>query len=188
MLTRRSFPVFLGLSAAIVLAALGSRLAAGQRPAYPIVQEIHVDQKCRILPAPAQPVTPDTNSGASQKKTRPIKDPVVCHLESIHGSEHREEAIVGNELLRNRVEVEEQEFVLQNISADPVVFVVEQPVIQGWQVDSDPQPTAIVGTTALFRVNAAPGEIVHLHVGERHTTPLKAKAIRTTTPAGSARG
>jgi hypothetical protein len=45
-----------------------------------------------------------------------------------------------------------------------------------------------VGTTALFRVNAAPGEIVHLHVGERHTTPLKAKAIRTTTPTGSARG
>jgi hypothetical protein len=185
MLTRCS------ITATVLVAGLALQ-AAAQRPAYPIVQEIHVDQSCRLIVALAQPVTPDKpdkDSGSnSPKRTRLKKDPVICHLENVNSSEHREEAIVGNELRRNRVEIEEQEFVLQNIASDPVIFVVEQPVAKGWEVDSDPQPTEMVGTTALFRVHAAPGEIVHLHVGERHTTPLRTKVIRAATPVGAARG
>jgi hypothetical protein len=182
MLTRCS------ITATVLVAGLALQ-AAAQRPAYPIVQEIHVDQSCRLIVAPAQPVTQGQDSGSnSHKRTRLKKDPVICHLESVNSSEHREEAIVGNELRRNRVEIEELEFVLQNIASDPVIFVVEQPVAKGWEVDSDPQPTEMVGTTALFRVHAAPGEIVHLHVGERHTTPLRTKVIRAATPVGAARG
>ena len=175
MIAKSSIPVLVGLAAVIALGIASQPRAAAQRPAYPIVQEIHVDGECRLLLAPA-----DVATG---KKARPQRDPVVCHIESPHNSEHMEEAIVGNELHRSRVAVQEHEFVLQNIAAAPVIFVVEQPVTKGWQIDSDPQPEQIVGTIALFRVHAQPGEIVHLHVGERHTTALKTKVIRNATPA-----
>jgi len=176
MIETRSSPVLIGLAAAISWGVAGQPQAAAQRPAYPIVQEIHVDQDCRILLAPV-------DQTAAKKKVRFEKDSVICHLESVLSSEHMEEAIVGDELRRSRVAVDEQEFVLQNIAANPVVFVVEQPVGKGWQVDSDPQPVQVVsaklGAVALFRVNAEPGQIVRLHVGERHATPLRAKVLKT---------
>jgi len=157
------------LASTLAFGAVGLVQAGAQRPAYPIVQEIHVDGDCRVLVAPADL--------ASKKKARYERDPVVCHIESPNSSEHVEEAIVGNELHRSRVAVQEHEFVLQNIAAAPVIFVVEQPVNKGWQIDSDPQPEQMVGQIALFRVHAQPGEIVRLHVGERHTTPMKTKVI-----------
>jgi hypothetical protein len=80
-------------------------------------------------------------------------------------------------MLRREVEVDEQEYVLQNVTMKPVAFVVEQPVAKGWTVDSDPQPTEMQGATAIFRVHAEPGEIVRLHVGVRRTTELKPKPI-----------
>jgi hypothetical protein len=99
-----------------------------------------------------------------------------------------EEAIAGNAMQRNWVSITEQEYLLQNVTTAPVAFVVEQFVPQGWRVDSDPQPTQIVGPTALFRVYAQPGEIVRLHVGLRHTKPLRTKLIKASplAPAGSA--
>jgi hypothetical protein len=136
--------------------------------------EIHVDDRCRILPDPAQPLA------AKQKKPRPLTDPIICHVEGTHTSTHGEEAMVGNLLERSLVTVFEQEYVLQNISPDPVVFVAEQPVQKDWQVDSDPAPQEIVGSTAMFHVHAAPGEIVRLHVGLRHAKPLKPKQIGRT--------
>lgn len=157
------------LGSSLVFGAVGLVQAGAQRPAYPIVQEIHVDGDCRLLVAPADLV--------AKKKARYERDPVICHIESPNSSEHTEEMIVGNELHRSRVAVQEHEFVLQNIAAAPVIFVVEQPVNKGWQIDSDPQPEQLVGDVALFRVHAQPGEIVHLHVGERHTTPMKTKII-----------
>jgi hypothetical protein len=163
----RRIPVF--FASTLVLGAVGSVPAGAQRPAYPIVQEIHVDGDCRLLVAPADLV--------AKKKAHYERDPVICHIESPNSSEHTEEMIVGNELRRSRVAVQEHEFVLQNIAAAPVIFVVEQPVNKGWQIDSDPRPEQMEGDVALFRVHAQPGEIVHLHVGERHTTPLKTKTI-----------
>jgi hypothetical protein len=103
---------------------------------------------------------------------------MICHLESVLTSEHTEETIVGNELRRSNVRVTEQTYVLQNVTTDPAIFVVEEPVPAGWHVDSDPQPTETNGLTAVFRVHAQPGEIVHLHVGLRHTKPLPTKLIK----------
>jgi hypothetical protein len=160
-------PVLLGST--IVFGAVGLVQVGAQRPAYPIVQEIHVDGDCRLLVAPADLV--------AKKKARYERDPVICHIESPNSSEYTEEMIVGNELRRSRVDVQEHEFVLQNIAAAPVIFVVEQPVNKGWQIDSDPQPEQMAGQIAVFRVHAQAGEIVHLHVGERHTTPMKTKMI-----------
>jgi hypothetical protein len=129
---------------------------------------IYVDERCALLPDPA---------AAPKDKLKPRWDPAICHLETINHSEHREEAEVGAEMLRRKVEVSEQEYVLQNVTMKPVAFVVKQPVPKGWRVDSDPQPAAMEGTTAVFRVYAEPGEIVRLHVGVRKTTQLKPKTI-----------
>ena len=55
---------------------------------------------------------------------------------------------------------------LQNITSEPVTFVVEHVLPDDWKVDSDPQPVKIVDNKAFFRVNAEPGQIVRMHVGE----------------------
>jgi hypothetical protein len=141
------------------------------REPYSPYPEIHVDQACRILPETALPVS-------GTRKPKPFRDPVICHLESVESSEHIEETISGNQLLRNRVNITEQEYLLQDIEAETEVFVVEQAVPEGWVVDSDPQPTKVVGSTAIFRVYAQPGQTVRLHVGLRHAKPLKPRIVR----------
>jgi len=166
------------LGAATIAGVSNSPQSTPPRPEYPIVHEIHVDQECRLLLASASP-------DPGVKKAKLERDPVICHLESVNNSQHMEEAIVGDELRRSRVTIEEQEFVLQNISSDRTVFVVEQPVAPGWMVDSDPRPAEMVGSmkeqTAIFRVYAEPGQIVRLHVGLRHAVPLKTKIIQAST-------
>ncbi len=129
---------------------------------------IYVDERCALLPIPSAP---------PKDKLKPRWDPAICHLETINHSEHREEAEVGAEMLRRKVEVSEQEYVLQNVTMKPVAFVVKQPIPKGWRVDSDPQPAVIEGTAAVFRVYAGPGEIVRLHVGVRRTTELRPKTL-----------
>lgn len=175
MLGRGAFAALFALAAVIPVGIAGQEQTARTRPDYPILREIRVDEDCRILVA-------DERQVADTKKPRFVRDPVICHIESANSSEHTEEGIVGDELLRNRVKVVEHEFLLQNIAGDPVIFVVRQVVPKGWMVDSDPQPNAMDGSDAIFRVHAAPGEIVRLHVGERHTTSLRPRVIR----AGSA--
>jgi len=127
---------------------------------------IHVDQRCALLPDPAS---------TGKKKAR--WDPVICHLETINHSSHREEVLMDNQLDRRNVDIGEQEYVLQNVTLKPIAFVVEQPVAKGWMVDSDPQPSEMQGTTAIFRVYAQPGEIVRLHVGVRRTRALLSKPM-----------
>jgi hypothetical protein len=134
------------------------------------VRQIYVDQDCRILPG-GTPIVPG-------KKDTPFSDPVICHLESIANSNHIEEKIVGNELYRSKVFVAEQEFVLQNIADVKAEFIVEVPINSDWVIDSDPQPVSTEGDVAVFPVYAQPGEIVRLHVGMRHTQPLKTKTVK----------
>jgi len=156
---------------------------APSRPAYDgsaspnAMKEIHIGQDCRILPDPSQ-IPPG-------KKVRGLRDPVICHLEGAHDSEHMEETIVGDQLYRNRVRIVEQEYVLQNVATGKVIFLVEKGVPEGWVVDSDPQPAEIVNSIAVFPVYADPGQIVRLHVGLRHAQPLKTKAIKTSPLAPS---
>ena len=143
------------------------------RPAYDsnlhgIIREIRVDERCRILPDAGDP---------PNVKPHFRRDSTLCHLESVATSSHVEEQIVGGVELRSDVDIMEQGYVLQNVTEDPAVFVVEEQVPAGWSVDSDPQPKEIDGTTAIFRVNAAPGEIVRLHVGLRHAKTKKPKRV-----------
>jgi hypothetical protein len=173
MLSPRVQPALLAVCAASCLAASArqtpSPAAAPQRPQYYSFNEIHVDQDCRILPDPAH-VPPG-------KKAKPYSDDAICHLETVLESEHVEERIAGTQLLRTKVEIHEHEFVLQDISPDPVTFVVEQEVPKAWTIDSDPQPKQIIGQTAFFPVIVQPGQVVRLHVGMRRDSPLRAKSI-----------
>lgn len=159
--------------AALVIAA--SAQQPGARPAYDgadapdVARQIYIDGDCRIIPDAAHPFP--------GRKLKPFRDNGICSLETVLHSEHVEEQIKGNQLLRWAVRVNEQTFVLQNITGDHIVFVVEYRVPAGWTVDSDPQPNRYAGSTAIFPVHAQPGEIVRLHVGVRHTTPLKPRAI-----------
>lgn len=137
--------------------------------------QIYVDERCGLLPDPAL-------AAAGPKKPRVRWDPVICHLESVNHSSHREETVAGNELARRDVEVDEQEYVLQNVTMKALAFVVEQRVEKGWAVDSDPRPAEMRGDTAIFRVNAEPGEIVRLHVGVRHAKELKPRPMGSAGP------
>src|SRR5271168_4937819 len=100
MIETRCLRVLAGVAEGVALGVMGlAQTALAQsappRPAYPIVQEIHVDEQCRLLLAPAEAV-------AGKQKARFERDPVICHLETVNSSEHMEEAIVGNELRRSR--------------------------------------------------------------------------------------
>jgi hypothetical protein len=128
--------------------------------------KIYVNENCAILP--------DLSTILNKKEKKDVQyDPAVCHVEGAANSQHQEEDALGSVLERVRVEVREQEFVLENITMKPVVFFVLVPVPKGWVVDSDPQPKEMRDDVAIFEAHAAGGEIVHLHVGVRHTKDLK---------------
>jgi hypothetical protein len=176
-------PSLLFLSLATTFAAtplLAQQTRDTARPAYDgsaspdAARQIYIDQDCRILPG--------GDLDLPGKKDRAFSDPIICHLESVANSNHIEERIVGNELYRSRVYVAEQEFVLQNISDGEAKFIVEVPVNSDWVIDSDPQPVSTEGDIAIFPVYAQPGQIVRLHVGMRHTQPLKTKMVRDPEP------
>ena len=189
MIEANLFPVLVVLCTAASLGASGLQSSGAQqapaRPAYhrqPGVglKEIRVDERCRILL--------DEPAGF-KGKAKGRKDETICHLESQHTSNHIEKTVVDGVPARSSVTIEEQEFVLQDVTDEPVTFVVEQPVGQDWQIDSDPQPTKMVGNIAEFRVIAQPGEVVRLHVGLRHakTKMLKEKSsasVASTTSPG----
>lgn len=128
-------------------------------PAAP--PEIHVNQRCRQL-------TPATVRVAA-KPGHGFPAQMFCRLESVNTTQHPEKTIVNGKPHRILVTVAEQDYLLQNITGAPVVFVVEHYVPKGWQVDSDPQPETLVGSRAIFHVNAQPGQTVRLHVGLRTT-------------------
>jgi hypothetical protein len=175
MLTKRCFWIggvrAAGLMVATALVGLCGCHTAGARPgsaamaptvsAAP-VKEIHVDGSCRVR--------------QDQPGAAPVYEPnsLVCRLEAVNTSEHMEQGARAHKDMStlSRVTVAEQEYLLANVTAAPVVFVVEQPVAEGWQVDSDPPPTKIVGETAIFRVSAEQGQIIRLHVGLRHAVPM----------------
>ena len=151
----------IALPAGVVL--VGS-CALAQESSQPL-KEIHVDRKCSVLLDESNAL-----SGLTEADVR--NDHAICHLESVLSSHHVEEALRDGVMLRSNVIVKEQEYLLQNVTAEPVVFVVEHALAEGWQVDSDPQPVKVVDNTAFFRVNAAPAQIVRMHVGEHHTDPI----------------
>ena len=174
-MSRRRLPSVFCLPAALAaIAASGCGSARARPPIQPGVasiaptpplSEIHVDSSCQILQLPASAVLGAQPSG-------PHSDPAICHLESVHTSDHVEEMIRQGARTRTLVTIAEQEYLLGNVTGAPVLFVVEQPLPTGWQIDSDPPPFQVFGSTALFHAMADPGQIVRLHVGQRRTVPV----------------
>ena len=147
----------------LAVATQSNGVAAAQAQQEPIA--IVVDQNCSIQPDSAPAVLGD--------HTEAFRDSVVCHLESVLVSHHVEERIIsGDDRDRSMVQIRQREFILENVTGDAAVFIVRQDVPPSWAVDSDPQPTAMDGSTAIFRVHADPGQIVRLHVGLRNAVPL----------------
>ena len=118
---------------------------------------IIVDKSCRIEPESDPLVVGD--------HVEAFRDDAICHLESVLSSQHIEEKITNGQRSRFNVRVAEQEYVVQNPTDKPTVFIVHHEVPNSWIVDSDPQPTSINGSMAVFRLVAEPGERVRLHVG-----------------------
>jgi hypothetical protein len=122
--------------------------------------EIHIDQRCKALSADGLAVagTPAMLSAKS-----------FCRLESVKTTQHRETEIANNKPHHVLATVQEQDYMLQNVTGEPVAFVVEHHVPHGWQVDSEPQPASVSNSTAIFRAIAQPGQTVRLHVGMKTT-------------------
>jgi|SRR5579863_7985032 len=130
-----------------------SDATAKQAAPLPIV----VDKSCQIERDSDPLVLGDHVDG--------FRDDAICHLESVLSSRHIEEKILDGQRSRFNVRVAEQEYVVQNPTDKPVVFIVRHEVPKDWIVDSDPQPCCMDGSTAVFRLNAEPGQRVRLHVG-----------------------
>ena len=135
------------------------------------MREIHVNQDCLILQDVVDGVRGVMVPGA-QAASGGETDAAVCHLESKLSSNHVKGEVVNGTVQRSVVVVNEQQYLLQDEFQQPVVFVVEHPVPDGWAVNSVPLPTKMEGKVAMFRVTAQPGQIVRLHVGEQHVIPL----------------
>jgi hypothetical protein len=158
---RYTIAVMTGLTVlpALALALAATLVAAprGQTQDQAGRLSIVVDKSCRIQPE-SDPLILGDHIDA-------FRDDAICHLESVLSSHHIEEKITDGERSRFFVRVAEQEYVVQNPTDKPTVFIVRHHVPENWTVDSDPQPTSMDGSTALFRVNAEPGQRVRLHVG-----------------------
>jgi hypothetical protein len=72
-------------------------------------------------------------------------------------------------LTETSTDIAEVEYLVHNAAPDPRTVIVEQPIRQGWTLDSDPKPAETTPTAYRFRVATKPAETVHLHIGERHT-------------------
>jgi hypothetical protein len=70
-------------------------------------------------------------------------------------------------LVMHRSEVAEITYVVRNAATDNRTVILEHPVRNGFHLDSDPKPEETTPAAYRFRVNAAPGETVHLQVGEK---------------------
>ena len=150
------------LPLALALAFL--TVPAGQTQDQPAPLSIIVNKSCLIQPQ-SDPLVLGDHFDA-------FRDDAICHLESVLSSHHVEEKTTDGGLGRVFVRVAEQEYVVQNPTDKPAVFIIQHHLPEGWTVDSEPQPTSIDGATALFQVNAEPGQRVRLHVGMRRNQSI----------------
>lgn len=162
MTTSKGFSLAFGssLGLLLMLAAAHSVIAqAAPQDASVPSQQIYVDDHCQVL-----------DGGTGQFAANAD----VCHLDGagVQRSSHVAAREVDGVVQHSRVNVSEQTYMLQNIHEQPVVFVVAHQVPDGWHVDSDPQPVSVKGGVAIFRVIAQPGQIVRLHVGTAHESPI----------------
>jgi len=67
----------------------------------------------------------------------------------------------------HRTDIHEVTLVPRNAAPTRRTVVSEFPVVQGWQLDSDPTPAETTPTLYRFRTLVDPGQTVRLHVGAR---------------------
>ena len=137
-------------------------VAPSQEPAPRI--QIVVDQSCLIQPESDPAIMGDHITAFS--------DSAICHREAVFSSRHIEEKITDGVQSHFLVRIAEQEYLLENPTDKPTVFVVRQNVPANWTVNSDPRPARMDGSMAVFEVNAEPGQVVRLHVGLRKSTSI----------------
>ena len=156
---------YLKVLLALPLALAVSLLAAsGQTQDQEARLLIVVDKSCLIQPESAPLILGDHLDS--------FRDDAICHLESVLSSHHIEAKITESERSRFFVQVDEQEYVVQNPTDKPAVFIIRHDVPKDWIVDSDPQPTSMDGATAVYRINTDPEQRVRLHVGIRRSDPI----------------
>lgn len=108
-------------------------------------KEIHVDRECKISQDES-----DALFDLTEAELR--NDHAICHLESVLTSRHVVEALRDSVMLRNNGAVKEQEYLLQNVTPEPVTFAVEHVLPDDdWKVGSDPQPVKVVENKVFFR-------------------------------------
>ena len=89
--------------------------------------------------------------------------------ESNKNSSHVDEVTAAKGVLvLHRADVSEITYVIHNAAPVSRAIVLEHPVRFGYTLDSDPKPEETTPTVYRFRVHAAPGETVRLHVGAKH--------------------
>jgi hypothetical protein len=117
--TRLSVAALLGIGIAFGLGhpSAFSQSSAAAQPSPPL-EEIHIDRSCKILLDES-----DALPGLTEADLE--NDHAICHLESVLTSHHVEEALRDGVMLKNKVTVAEQEYLLQNVTSEPVTFVVE---------------------------------------------------------------
>ncbi|HEX3941152.1 MAG TPA: M56 family metallopeptidase [Acidobacteriaceae bacterium] len=162
--------VMAGMGAGVLAVTVHAQTAANNQVEAALPQnqapppQIIVDKSCLIQPESDPFVLGDHYNG--------FHDDAICHLESVLSSHHTEEKITDGETSHFFVQVNEQEYVLQNPTDKPAVFIIRHDVPENWTVDSDPQPSSMDGSTAVFQVNAEPGQRIRLHVGMHQSQPV----------------
>jgi len=152
-------------SLALGLAAMLVAAPAGQTEDQPVRLSIVVDKSCLIQPESDLLVLGDHSDA--------FRDDAICHVEKVLSSHHIEEKLTDGERSRFFVRVAEQEYIVQNPTDKPAVFIIRHDVPENWIVDSNTPPSSLDGSTAVYRINAEPGQRVGLHVGIHRSYTIK---------------
>jgi hypothetical protein len=121
--------------------------------------EFHVDGSCRIH---------ETVTGPKGPKDHSYRDRGICSVDPLHVSDRTETDIASSPRKRVHVAIREHTFTFHNPTTEPAVFVLDQVVPRGWEIDSDPPPNKLEGTVARFLIHAQPRQTVSVHVGMRN--------------------
>ena len=123
-----------------------------------LLDPIHPGEKRLLSYAADQAVRVSTDASSHQTRN-------VTHL-----------AISKGVLTETSTDIADTEYIVHNAAPEPRTVILEQPVRQGWTLDSasgnggtDPKPAETTATAYRFRIAAKPAESVRLHIGERHT-------------------
>lgn len=121
-----------------------------------LLDPMHPGEKRLLSYAADQAVRVSTDASSHQTRN-------VTHL-----------AISKGVLTETSTDIANIEYIVHNAAPEPRTVILEQPIRQGWTLDSasggtDPKPAETTATAYRFRIAAKPAESVRLHIGERHT-------------------